>query len=197
MNVALHQARMTREQFLDWADLQNERHEFDGYGPVAMRGGTGNHSQISQNLYFALRSRLQGSGWRVLGPDAGLATGDEAVRYPDALVTRAQFAGASRTIPGVVVVFEVLSPSSGHRDRIEKIREYQRIKTLRRYIIVEYDNLGLTVLSRMDGQADWTATALLADDTLELPELGIEFPVPELYADVDLPADEEVPDANA
>ena len=35
MNVALRIPRMTRAFFLDWAETQNERYEFDGFEPVA------------------------------------------------------------------------------------------------------------------------------------------------------------------
>jgi len=123
MNVTLRHAGMTREQFFNWVDAQDERYEFDGVGPVLMTGGNNNHSLVNQNLYFALRSRLQGSGWLVLGPDAGLNTVENAVRYPDGMVTRAKYSGTDRVVPGVVVVFEVLGPTSGRIDRIIKLRE--------------------------------------------------------------------------
>ena len=187
MNVALRQAGMTREQFFDWAEAQDERYEFDGFEPVLMTGGNNNHSGINQNLYFALRSRLQGSGWRVLGPDAGLNTVGNAVRYPDALVTRAKYPGTDRVVPGAVVVFEVLSPTSGRMDRIVKLREYRAVPTILRYAILESASAGATVFSRTDGTADWTAVPLLIEDSLDLPELGISVPVPELYIGVDLP----------
>ncbi len=116
MSTALRQPRMTREEFFAWAQVQNIRYEFDGFEPVAMTGGTANHSQITQNILVALRTRLRGSQCRPLGPDAGVATVGDAVRYPDALVTCAKVPGDARTIPGVVVVFEVLSPTSGRTD---------------------------------------------------------------------------------
>jgi len=40
---------------------------------------------------------------------------------------------------------------------------------------------------RADGTANWTATALAAGKTLDIPELGIAVPVQEFYEDVDLP----------
>lgn len=191
MNVALRQAGMTREQFFDWADAQDERYEFDGVGPVLMTDGTNNHSVINQNLYFALRSRLQGSGWLVLGPDTGLETVGNTVRYPDGMVTRAKYLGTDRVVPGVVVVFEVLSPTSGRMDRIIKLREYRAISTILRYVILESASAGATAFSREDGAADWTAVPLLVEDTLDLPELSVFIPVSELYIDVDLPGNDE------
>lgn len=190
MNVTLRHAGMTREQFFNWVDAQDERYEFDGVGPVLMTGGNNNHSLINQNLYFALRSRLQGSGWLVLGPDAGLNTVENAVRYPDSMVTRAKYSGIDRVVPGVVVVFEVLGPTSGRMDRIIRLREYRAISTILRYVILESASAGATTFSRGDGAADWTAVPLLVEDTLDLPELGVFIPVSELYIDVDLPGND-------
>jgi hypothetical protein len=42
MNIALRRP-MTQEEFLAWAEAQEERYEFDGFQPVAMTGGTNNH----------------------------------------------------------------------------------------------------------------------------------------------------------
>ena len=120
---------MTREEFFAWAQARDTRYEFDGYEPVAMTGGTANHSQITQNILVALRSRLHGGDCRPLGPDAGVATVGDTVRYPDALVTCAKIRGDAQIIPGVVVVFEVLSPTSGRTARIIKLREYRAIDT--------------------------------------------------------------------
>ena len=125
------------ERFFVWAEAQDTRYEFDGSHPVAMTGNAG-HSLITQNVQAALRARLRGSACRPLGPDAGLATVGDAIRYPDALVTCSQFELTARTIPGVVVVFEVLSPTSGRVERIVKVREYAAVPSIRRYVILEF-----------------------------------------------------------
>ncbi len=176
---------LTRKQFFDWAEAQDPGYEFDGTTPVLMPSSPINHCIIRQNLIHAIRDRLSGSPCRVRGPNAGMATIGDTVRYPDALVACAMVAGAARLVPSVVVVFEVVSPSSGRMDRMVKLREYRAVETIRRYIILEHAIIGLTVLSRGDGTGDWIATSLLSGDTLRLPEIGVELPVAELYADVD------------
>ncbi len=186
MNIALRRPRMTQAEFFDWADAREGRYEFDGFQPVAMVGGTRNHGRIAQNIYSALRTRLRGGPCEVLGQDAAVATVGDAVRYPDALVTCTGGPGTDRVIPGVVVVFEVLSPTSGRNDRIVKLREYRAVPSIRRYVIAEYAGIGLMVFERTNGGADWTATALSSDEILRMPEIGIELPVTELYEGVDL-----------
>jgi Uma2 family endonuclease len=186
MSTAHHQPRMTREEFLDWAAAQKQRYEFDGFQPVAMTGGTRNHSRIAGNINSGLRSRLRGTGCEPLGPDAGVATIGDAVRYPDALVTCTEGPGTDRVVPGVVVVFEVLSPTSGRTDRIEKLREYHAVPSIRRYVILEHTSVGLVVHSRLNGDDPWIATALTNGDILHMPEIGIEIPIAEFYEGTDL-----------
>ncbi len=180
---------MTREEFFPWAEAQDERYEFDGFAPVLMTGGTRRHSRINQNMYLALGTRLRGSQCELLGPDAGVATIGQAVRYPDALISCTRSPDDARMIGDVVAVFEVISPTSGRIDRIVKLREYRAAPSIRRYVILEHASIALTVFSRAEGVSDWTATALTAEDVLDMPELGIAVPVMEFYDAVDLPAD--------
>ena len=172
---------MTRQEFFDWAEAQDERHEFDGFQPVAMTGGNLRHSRAIRNVNRQLANRLAGSGCESLGPDAGVATVGDTVRYPDAVITCSKFDDRGRLVPNPVVVFEVISPSSVRIDRIVKLREYAAVPTIRHYVIVEPDTVAVTVLSR-DGENEPFRTAGLAEeDILSLPEIGIEIPVAAIY----------------
>jgi Uma2 family endonuclease len=188
MTVALRRP-WTQQEFFTWAASQDGRWEFDGFQPVAMTGGNANHNRITLNIHVALRSRLRGGPCASFGPDLGISTVGDAIRYPDALVTCTSFPGTERTAPGVVVVFEVLSTESGRRDRIEKVREYAAVPSIRRYVIVESTGIGLTVLERQSADETWRATTLSDDNVLRMPEVGIEVPVVEFYEDVDFPVD--------
>jgi Uma2 family endonuclease len=174
----------TMEQFLRWVGTQEGRYEFDGIRPVAMTGGSANHSRILTNIHVALRSRLRGTPCSHFGPDLGVRTIGAAVRFPDALITCTKFSGTDRLAPDVVVVFEVLCPDSGRRDRIEKVREYAAVTSIRRYVIIEATGIGLFVLHREQGDIAFNALTLTGEDFLELPEVGISVPVAEFYEDV-------------
>ncbi len=191
MNAPLRQT-WTQDQFFAWAGSQGGRYEFDGIAPVGMIGGTANHSRITLNVHAALRERLRGGPCEPFGPDAGVATVGNAVRYPDALVTCARFAGTVLTIPGVVVVFEVVSPGSSRIDRIVKVREYAAVPSIRRYVIVESSTAGVTVFERPNSEAPWSAATLTADEILHLPEIDAAIPVAAFYDRVEL-SDEDAP----
>ncbi len=192
MISALRKPRMTREQFFAWAQTQDIPHEVGGFEPVAMAGGTVNHSQITQNIQRALYTRLRGSFCRPLGPDAGVATVGDTVRCPDALLTRTKVPGTATLVPGVVAVFEVLRPTSGRTDRIDKVREYRAVRSIRRYVIVEHSSIGLTVLNRAGAVEagaveDRRATDLIKGDGPRMTDLGIQIPVDVFDENVDLP----------
>jgi Uma2 family endonuclease len=184
MNAPLRKP-WTQDQFFTWASSQEGQYEFDGFEPVAMTGGNANHNRITLNVQAALRGRLRAGPCEPLGPDAGVTTVGTAVRYPDALVTCSKFPGTALTIPGVVVVFEVVSQSTSRIDRIVKVREYAAVPTIRRYVILETTTAGITVFERPDADTAWTASTLTGDDTLRMPEISIEVPVAELYERLD------------
>ncbi len=188
MSGTLRIPAMTRDQFFDWADAQETRYEFDGSEPVAMTGRTVNHNQIAFNIHVALRGRLRGTGCRPLGMGLGVATVGDTVRYPDGVITCSPIDGTSRLVPNPVVVFEVISPTSGRIDRIVKVREYAAVDTILRYIIVESGYVELTIYARQAAGQNWTGTTATADDSIRLPELGIEIPVADLYEGVEFPA---------
>ncbi len=185
MNVAVRKP-MTQDEFFTWADAQEGRYEFDGIQPVAMTGGTNNHGRISRNTIVQLTLRLRGGPCEAMPAEGGgVATSGNKVRYPDATVTCSGPDGRGRFVDQPVVVFEVVSPSTGRNDRILKLREYQDVPSILTYVIVESETRAITVLSRDDAGGPFRVAGLTDEETLELPAMGISIPVAELYVGVD------------
>ena len=172
---------MTQTEFLDWAQTQDGRYEFDGFRPVAMTGGTGGHGRIARNLMTQLTNKLRGSTCEPSGSDGpGVATIDNKIRYPEAVVTCTRYSDRDRLIPNPVMVFEVLSDSTRHIDLTLKLVEYAAVPTIKRYILIEQDTVAVTVHARQANEP-WNTIVLLAGSTLSLPEIGIELLVTDLY----------------
>jgi Uma2 family endonuclease len=184
MNVALRKP-MTREAFFAWAEAQEGRYEFDGLRPVAMTGGNLGHSCLIGNINRHLGNRLSGKPCRPMGPEAGVATIGDTVRYPDAVVTCSKFNAQDRLVPNPVIVFEVVSPTSVHIDHVIKLSEYQAVPTIRRYIIVESNAAVITLHARDQDGVPFEAGKTVDSDMVRLPEIGIEIPVSAIYEGTD------------
>jgi hypothetical protein len=68
-----------------------------------------------------------------MGPDDGVATIGDAIRYPDVVITCTRTPGTSHLIERPVTVFEVISPDNSAIDRITKVREYLAVPAIHTY----------------------------------------------------------------
>lgn len=181
---------MTMEQFLAWEERQELRYEFNGFTVRAMTGGTYAHDAISLNLSAALVPRLRGKRCRAHGSNLKIEVMG-SIRYPDAFVSCTPLRLDATVAHEPVVIFEILSKGIARVDRIEKNREYASTASVRRYVMLEQDEIAATVFERVG--EDWVGHILAADAVLRMPEIGIEVPLTEFYDGLDLsqPADGE------
>jgi Uma2 family endonuclease len=165
------------------------RWEFDGLGPVAMTGVTEAHALIQAALLIAVGRRLDRRPCRIVGSDLKLLT-DGRIRYPDAMIICSPVQRDRKVVPDPVVVFEILSPGTASSDMIQKNAEYKATQSIQRYVVLEQTSAaGLAFMRKGD---DWVTEVLTGPDAvLHLPEVGIEFPLAELYRDIDFAADGE------
>ena len=175
---------MSLDEFLAWERDQELRYEFDGVQPVAMTGGTIEHSEIATNLVEALRRRLRGQPCRAFRGDLKILANGR-IRYPDATVSCTAPARGADIVPEPVVVFEILSPSTASIDRIEKNQDYRLTPSIRHYVMLEQTRQAATVFSRAGD--DWVGHVVTGDVVLRLPEIGIELPLREAYIGVEFP----------
>ncbi len=183
MNVVLRKP-MTLPEFLDWEDRQEIKHEFDGFAPVAMTGGTVAHAMVGRNLVAILVARLRGRPCQPFGSDLKIQVGG-SVRYPDAFVVCSPVPPNAKIVHDAVVIFEVLSDSTARTDRGRKNEEYRDTPSVLRYVMLEQDSMRATVFAREDGR--WVGSILSGDAMLAMPEIGIEIPLAELYEGIDFP----------
>lgn len=188
MNVALRKT-MTLEQFLAWEDRQELRHEFDGFQPVAMVGGTVAHSSIQINILVALGARLRGTPCQVHGSHLKIEVAGR-IRYPEAFVVCTPVSLKAKVVTAPVIVFEVLSESTANDDLVVKNAEYRATSSIQRYVILQQTDIGALVFLRKG--EDWVAETLSKGDAvLHMPEIGIDIPLAEFYLGIDLAGEQE------
>jgi Uma2 family endonuclease len=174
----------TIETFLAWEERQELRYEFDGFQPVAMTGGTFEHDAIQVNLVTTLSNRLRDRPCRVHGNGLKIRVMG-SIRYPDAFVTCSPIQRGATVLAEPVVIFEVLSKSTARIDRMAKNREYAGTASVRRYVMLEQTAVEGTMFTWEEG-GNWRGQILGPDTILDLPEIGIDVPLAEFYAGIDL-----------
>jgi Uma2 family endonuclease len=185
--IAALRKSMTLAEFLEWEDQQELRYEFDGFQPVAMTGGTAAHAMIQRNLAISVGGRLLDRPCQFFGSELKIEVAGR-IRYPDGFVVCSPVAPRSKLVRDPVVIFEVLSDSTARTDTITKNREYAETPTVRRYVLLSQDEIGGTVFERIGD--DWVGHLLDPGTILRMPEIGLEFPLSELYRGVEFPPDD-------
>ena len=180
MNLAVRKP-MSLAEFLEWEERQELRYEFDGVEPSAMTGGTAapcHHSAQPRDgaseaacaanpvSFTAATSRSRRRRQQQPLPGRNGAFAPPSIR-------------PLKVVRDPVVIFEVLSPSTAAKDRIVKAREYQATPSVKRYVMLEQERIGATVLVR--AQDGWSVLVLKDDDTLDMPEIGLAIPLAEFY----------------
>jgi len=143
-----------------------------------------NHARITTNLVVALRARLQTERYDVVAEAFAVEIGD-SVRFPDVLVEPAQPDGRSLAATAPILIAEVLSPGSLHRDFGDKPREYLSLPTLDTYVIISPDEARLWLWQRLGGQFPTEPEIIDGiGERLALTAIEIEIPLAEIYRGV-------------
>ncbi|NWJ44755.1 MAG: Uma2 family endonuclease [Chloroflexi bacterium] len=183
------------------ANIKNEY--FDGQ-IYSMAGGSPEHSQIQANIILELGTLLRGKDCRVLTSDLKIGVEDKAelkarsgrkksrdfITYPDASVICGQlqfYRGDRFTVANPLILFEVLSPSTRNYDTSFKLEHYQRITSLKAYIMLDSERIWVQSCQRIGDENRWILEEPLEDleDVLRLEALGLEIPLSQLYERVE------------
>ncbi len=150
VNVALSKP-MSLAEFLDWEEQQPLRHEFDGFHPIAMAGGTPAHAGIQRNLAISVGGRLRGKPCRFYGSDLKIEVAGR-IRYPDGFVVCTPVLPQDKLVREPVVIFAVMSETTWRTDTITKNRKYAATPSICRYIILAQDEIGGQMFERVGNE---------------------------------------------
>jgi Uma2 family endonuclease len=183
--MALAAQHSTYAEYLELEASSEQRYEFVDGVVYAMAGGTPEHSRLAMALGAALLGSLGPKGCAVFGSDLRIRI--EATKrstYADVVVfcgpeLSSEIDRTAVVIPAVIV--EVLSPSTEASDRGEKWRHYQRIDSLREYVLVSQGEPYVEVFRRVGDE--WVLRTATAGQMLELPSQNVQIPVDAIYAD--------------
>jgi Uma2 family endonuclease len=120
--------KMTLHEFMVWEGEQATRHEFYRGETFGRVGGTRGHNRVVANLARHLGIHLDGTPCQVFSESMKVQVSDEAVLYPDVLVTSGkQFKANELVVRAPKLIVEGLSPSTQRYDRSEKFAIYRKL----------------------------------------------------------------------
>lgn len=178
--------RLSFEEYLAIEHRAEQRSEYFNGEVFAMAGASRAHNRIVTNLTSALDNQLSdhpcnvySSDMRVRVSATGLAT------YPDVVVTCGDelfYDKQQDTLLNPIVLIEVLSDSTEKYDRGRKFEHYQRIESLREYVLIAQDRQRIEHYVRQDGN-HWIYSEIHAsDDVLKLTSIGCQLSVTNIYS---------------
>lgn len=143
-----HLEPLTLEEFLEWEEAHEERYEFDGIQPVAMKGASFRHALLVARMIGLMQPRLR-PGCAVVANDMKVVAG-KRVRYPDLLVVCGPVSSAADRVQPALVI-EVLSPSTALTDRRVKPLDYAAVPSIQVYVLLDQSEPRATILRRDTG----------------------------------------------
>lgn len=191
-------AYIEMEDYLVLENASRYKHEYlDGViyaiqgEPVrGMAGGSAIHADLIRNAGFALHQKLRGSPCSVKLTEMRLRVAEaDAVFYPDVLVHCSQPGSPATTyeLTEARLVIEVLSPTTQHFDRGDKLAAYRRLPGLQHIVLISSLEPAAWHCQRVPAEGEWTELVPWpCGSRLELPGLGVALDWDEVYAGVGL-----------
>ncbi len=183
-------APQTVDEFYEFTAKQPDEEKWELIeGEFVLQASPGPpHQRIVKNLTIALglRERERDAPWEVL-PGLGVRISNISRPEPDVLILpklAPPLDPFERDRDDVIVVFEILSPSTADRDLRWKRAAYTSIPSLTHYVVIAQDAVDVVVFARDSGFAERRFRARA--DAIDFPTLGVVLPLAEIYRDTGL-----------
>jgi Uma2 family endonuclease len=188
MAVANPAARLSEAEYLDIERKAEFKSEFHDGEMFAMSGGSRWHSLVSANVVRALGNALEGSGCVVFESNMKVKVEESGLyTYPDVTVAceEQQFVDdETDVLLNPTLIVELLSESTEKYDRGQKFQHYQRIGSLKEYMLVSQNAPRVELFVR-DADGTWRLhQAEGLDAKITSPTLRVTLELRKIFANV-------------
>lgn len=174
---------LSEEEYLKLEDESIEkRHEYIDGVLRLMAGTTQEHNNVVQNFVFKLMLTAREKACRLAVENIRVklpAGSKKRYYYPDVVVSCRPNDGDRRTIENPCFVVEILSKSTSAVDKGEKLDTYQRIASIKQYVIVDQARRKVEVYTRQGSK--WIYE-MLESGTFDIACLETTMTLEEVYA---------------
>jgi Uma2 family endonuclease len=178
---------ISAEQYLALERAADLRHEYIDGHMYAMAGGPRSHTYLTVAVASELRTALRGRRCSVGSSDLRVQISAQGPYfYPDVVVSCAP---PPPDLPPDIasdplLIVEVLSPSTESFDRGGKFLQYQRIESLRQYVLVSQNAPVIETYAR-GSESKWIYTSFAGmDATCRLESVDCAIPLASIYNDI-------------
>lgn len=179
----------TEAEYLTFENDGDIRHEYVDGQIYAMAGASDKHNRVTMNIGFHLRRQTRGTTCTTYLSDMKLRMeGGRYFYYPDVMLccdTDDNIGGYYREQPCIIV--EVSSPATANVDRREKLLNYQRISSLRYYLLVSPEHVQVDYYQR-NASKQWELASLEKGEALEIQcgDKKLQLTLEDIYEDIEI-----------
>ncbi len=190
--VAYSKQKFSIKEYLEIENAAFEKHEYYKGEIFLMSGPKVPHNEISGNLYFALRKKLQGKKCKPYNSDQRIHIESNTLfTYPDISIVCGEIItlnNDNRNILNPTIIIEVLSPSTKNYDRGEKFKLYRDIPSLKEYILADSESIHIEVF-RLNSNGHWELEEYnTITDHLQIKAINETVSIAEIYEGVNIEA---------
>ncbi len=174
----------------EWLALEKDsdvRHEYYFGKLIPMAGEAKRANKMANNILVKLRDPLLEKGFEIYDHDVKTEVLSGGIyRYPDLIVAPVVDDEDDYIVKLPVLMVEVSSQNSGHRDRVKKRREYRDVASIWYYLVIDQDEMLVELhVKREDGRWE-TQYFTEPEDELSLERFGLKLKLSDIYARVKL-----------
>jgi Uma2 family endonuclease len=182
---------LTEQEYLEIERAADFKSEFYNGEMFRMQGATRQHVVVSGNIFAELHLFFKESPCEVYANDMRLRVKSSGLyTYPDVMATceKPEFAeNEFDNFTNPQVIFEVLSKSTEKYDRTFKLDRYQKLPSLKSYLLVAQDEPRVEQYAR-SANGEWIySSAHEWTDSLTIKCIDYELKLSEVYARIEFP----------
>lgn len=174
----------------EWLELEKEsdvRHEFYYGKRVSLNSGSKQANRLIANIFKLTDDAIYRKGIEAYTHDVVTEVmADHIYRYPDLVVAPISDDEDEYIVKQPVLMAEIASKKSSHRDKVKKRREYFEIETMKYYLIVSQDEMWVVLHTRGES-GNWETQYLTEpEDIVDLKEFDLQMNLATIYKRVKL-----------
>ncbi|HRO42558.1 MAG TPA: Uma2 family endonuclease [Flavipsychrobacter sp.] len=183
--LAYGKNKLSIEEYLQFENASDEKHEYYRGEIFAMSGAKLNHNRIVRNTLIALGLKLKGKPCEPFGSDFRIHIPSNTLfTYPDISV----FCGEIETLNkdkfnalNPTLIVEVLSPSTKSYDRGDKFKLYRDIISLKEYVLIDSTVVNVELFS-LTSKNVWELRELsMLESLVNLQSLNAAVALSDIY----------------